>query len=90
VAGGAVAELRSAGATQVVLELPDARPGWADGIPGVEVITAEQGRTVLRLTGNTDDQVLLRMAMAAGRVRAFHSGEPTLADLFAPVLESGS
>ncbi|TDQ04501.1 ABC-2 type transport system ATP-binding protein [Labedaea rhizosphaerae] len=90
VAEGAVAELRAAGATQVVVEMPDARPGWAEGIPGVEVVAAEQGRTVLRLTGNTDDQVLLRMAMAAGRVRAFRSGEPTLADLFAPVLGSGS
>lgn len=90
VAEGAVADLRAEAATQIVVELPDARPGWAEGIPGVDVVVAEQGRTVLRLTGNTDDQVLLRMAMAAGRVRAFRSGEPSLADLFAPVLGSGS
>lgn len=86
VAEGTVAGLRASGATQVVVEVPDAHPGWAEGIPGVEVVTSEQGRTVLRLAGSTDDQVLLRMAMAAGRVRAFRSGEPTLADLFAPLL----
>ena len=83
IAEGAVADLCAAGDAQVVVEVPEAHEGWANGIPGVEVVSAHPGRTVLRLSGTTDDQVLLRMAMAAGRVRSFRSGEQTLADLFA-------
>ncbi|WP_344679085.1 ATP-binding cassette domain-containing protein [Saccharopolyspora taberi] len=88
VACGAVSELRAGGPVRLVVGAPDADPGWADGLPGVRVLTAEPGRTTLELLDGTDDQDVLRAALATGAVREFRRQQPELAELFRDVVGS--
>ena len=64
VAIGEVDELRAGGEVVVA---PDARDGWASGLPGVTVREQDRGRTVLELGAGADDQAVLRAALARGR-----------------------
>ena len=87
---GTVDELRGNGSPEVVVAAPDAPRGWADGLPGVEVVDVCEGRTVLRLAPGVDDQVVLRAALATGPVREFTRHQPTLTELFRTVVGSAS
>ncbi|WP_199441189.1 ABC transporter ATP-binding protein [Umezawaea beigongshangensis] len=84
VACGTVDELRSG--TQLVVEAPDATPGWADGVPGVRVVESGGARTVLDLDPDADDQAVLRAALATGPVREFSRRRSSLTELFRNVV----
>ncbi|WP_433800111.1 ABC transporter ATP-binding protein [Actinomycetospora sp. CA-084318] len=84
VAQGRVDELRAGdapGAT-VVVDAPDAAPGWADAVPGVTTSRVEHGRTVVTLDAGADDQTLLRAALGTGPVHEFTHRRPSLTELF--------
>lgn len=83
---GTVAELRERGPVKLVVDAPDARIGWASGIDGARVVDIAGSRTTLELNGETDDQALLRAALATGPVREFSRHQPTLAELFRDVV----
>ncbi|MEU2350517.1 ATP-binding cassette domain-containing protein [Modestobacter sp. NPDC049651] len=83
VASGTVDELRAAeGRRQLRVVVPDAAPGWAADVPGVRTVSEQRGDTVLDLEPGTDDQLVLKAALATGRVSHFAWREPTLVELF--------
>lgn len=91
VASGTVEELRSGATVRLAVDVPDAPPGWADGLPGVGVVRMSGSTTLLELAGDADDQAVLRAALATGPVREFRRLRPTLAELFRDVVtEDGS
>jgi ABC-2 type transport system ATP-binding protein len=83
VAAGTVEELRRREADRVLrVVVPDAGPGWAQGLPGVRVVSQQAGDTLLELDGVTDDQAVLHAALRTGRVTHFAWREPSLVELF--------
>lgn len=88
VACGGVDELRGVGPEQLIIDVPDAPPGWADGIPGA--VRTEAGLTLVTLDPAADDQEVLRAALAAGPVREFARKRPSLADLFRHTVAAGA
>jgi ABC-2 type transport system ATP-binding protein len=86
VACGSVEELRSGASIQLVVDAPDASQGWADELPGVTVRAQDGTRTVLELSPDLDDQVVLKTALSTGRVREFARRPPSLVDLFRNVV----
>src|SRR4051794_35136913 len=71
VAEGTVDDLRAGGPAHLVVDAPSARPGWAAGLAGVTEQGVEEGRTVLEIGPDVDDQDVLRAALATGPVREF-------------------
>ncbi len=65
-----------------MVDAPAARPGWADGLAGVTVRSQTGTRTRLELSPGTDDQAVLRAALATGPVHEFARRRPDLTDLF--------
>jgi ABC-2 type transport system ATP-binding protein len=90
VAVGRVDELRGAGPRRIVVDVPQAAPGWAAGLPGVRVLASDNGRTELELADGADDQAVLRAALAAGPVRGFGDRRPSLTDLFRDVVSEAA
>jgi ABC-2 type transport system ATP-binding protein len=88
VAVGSVAELRSGGTEELVVEAPQAPQGWADDLPGVTLLSQVGGRTVLTLGQGADDQAVLRAALATGPVREFARRLPSLTELFRHVVSA--
>jgi ABC-2 type transport system ATP-binding protein len=88
VACDTVDELRASGGEELVVHAPQARTGWADGIPGVSVRGEEAGRTVLVLEDGADDQAVLTAALATGPVREFARRRSSLTELFRHVVSS--
>ncbi len=92
VACGSVEELRSGSASRLVVDAPQARPGWARDLPGVVSESAERThdgsgtRTVVELAPDADDQVVLRAALATGPVHEFRWRRPSLTELFRHVV----
>ena len=83
VASGTVPELRAAGSgRQLRVVVPQARPGWAAGLPGVRVVSEQRGDTLLEVAPGHDDQQVLAAALATGPVTHFAWREPTLVELF--------
>ena len=83
VASGTVAELRATGSGRHLrVVAPQARPGWAAGLPGVRVVSEQRGDTLLELAPGQDDQTVLAAALATGPVTHFAWREPTLVELF--------
>jgi ABC-2 type transport system ATP-binding protein len=83
VATGTVPELRAAGSgRQLRVVAPQARPGWAAGLPGVRVVSEQRGDTLLEVAPGHDDQQVLAAALATGPVTHFAWREPTLVELF--------
>jgi ABC-2 type transport system ATP-binding protein len=88
VACGSVDELRADAPAQLLVHAPDAPIGWADAQLGVRAAEYRgDGRTVLDLAPGTDEQPLLRVALATGPVREFSQYRPTLAELFRGVVQ---
>ncbi|HEX6360072.1 ABC transporter ATP-binding protein [Actinophytocola sp.] len=81
---GAVDELRAR--VELVVDVPGARQDWADGLPGVTVLSVHNGLTRLALTDGADDQKVLAAALAAGPVREFTRVRPSLAEVFRDVV----
>jgi ABC-2 type transport system ATP-binding protein len=83
---GPVAELRSGGAVRLLVDVPQAREDWADGLAGVKVLGHKGSVTELELADGADDQSVLKAALATGPVREFARRLPSLADLFRTVV----
>src|SRR5262249_904617 len=86
VAMGAVDELRSSGGRQLMVEADQPRPGWADDLPGVRVVSSDGARTVVELADGADAQPVPQAALAAGPVRSFGPRRPSLTELFRHVV----
>jgi ABC-2 type transport system ATP-binding protein len=95
VACGSVDELRTGSTSRLVVDAPQAPPGWAHGVPGVlgEVSAPGHGEpgtsgtaAVLELAPDADDQLVLRAALATGPVREFRRRRPSLTELFRHVV----
>jgi ABC-2 type transport system ATP-binding protein len=83
VATGTVEDLRAQeGRRQLLVIVRDAPAGWADGLPGVTVVSERRGELVLELADGADDQKVLAAASRAGRVEHFSWRQPTLTELF--------
>jgi ABC-2 type transport system ATP-binding protein len=82
---GPVDELRS-GAAQLLVDAPQAPPGWADDLAGVRVLSYDGGRTLLELDEGADDQSVLTAALRTGPVREFGERRPSLTELFRHVV----
>ncbi|WIY07219.1 ATP-binding cassette domain-containing protein [Amycolatopsis mongoliensis] len=86
VAKGTVEELRAGGAVRLRVDAPDAADGWADALPGVKVLGRTGSVTELELGDGADDQVVLKAALATGRVHEFAREQPSLTELFRSVV----
>lgn len=84
VAVGAVADLTAPHA--LVVDAPDAPPGWAAGLPGVTEVDVHDGRTRLALGPGADDQAVLAAALATGPVHGFTHERHGLAEVFRDVV----
>jgi len=83
VAAGPVDELRRQEAGRLLrVVVPDAPAHWAASVPGVRVVSERAGDTLLELSGDTDDQSVLAVALRTGRVTHFAWRRPTLVELF--------
>jgi ABC-2 type transport system ATP-binding protein len=83
VAVGSVAELRERdGSTVFDVQGPPA--GWASDVPGVLAVDG----TRVRLAPGTDDQQVLKAALAAGPVHEFRRWRPPLTELYRDVVKS--
>ncbi len=87
VAVGSVDDLRAGGTTQLVVEAPQAPPGWADRLAGVRVVSQGTAETVLELDAGADDQAVLRAALVTGPVHSFGYRRPSLTELFRHVVK---
>jgi ABC-2 type transport system ATP-binding protein len=90
VAEGTVDALRSTGPTRLVVDAPQAPPGWASGLAGVTDRGVEDGRTVLELAPGADDQAVLRAALATGPVHELSRRSPSLTELYRHVVSETS
>ena len=86
VACGSIDELRAGAPERLLVDAPAAPPGWADPLPGVEVLRRDGGRTLVELGPGADDQQVLRAALATGPVREFARSRPSLTELFRHVV----
>jgi ABC-2 type transport system ATP-binding protein len=82
VACGTVDELRGQGPVRLWVDAPRAPTGWAERLPGVHVIRAEGSRLLVELGESSDDQAVLRAALATGPVHEFRRDVPSLLDIF--------
>ena len=87
VAAGSVAQLRERDAG-VVLDVEGPPSGWADAVPGAVVERTDGTHTRLRLAAGTDDQDVLRAALAAGPVHEFRRWRPPLTELYRDVVRT--
>lgn len=93
IAGGAIraagsrSELRAAFAVPRYELVVDGDAGWVRDVPGVTVVDLDGPRTVFDLAPDTDDQTVLRTALARGPVRAFSPVVPSLAEIFREVVQ---
>ncbi len=83
VATGTVDELRRRETGRLLrVVTPDAAPRWAEGLPGVRIVSDQAGDAVLELTDGANDQAVLAAALRTGRVTHFAWQQPTLVELF--------
>ena len=86
VACGTVDELVAGGTVRLVVDAPNAREGWANGLPGITVQEHRGVRTVLELGDGADDQQVLQAALATGPVHQFTHRRESLTELFRSVV----
>jgi len=90
VACGTVDELRGGAPAELVVHAPKAPTGWAADIAGATVVSEEDGRTVLRIDDDVDDQAILAAALATGPVHEFSRRRLALTELFRNVVHEGN
>jgi ABC-2 type transport system ATP-binding protein len=61
--------------------------GWLRDEPGVTVVDLDGAHAVLELDPGTDDQHVLKAALARGQVRSFGPVRPSLAEIFREVIK---
>ncbi len=87
VASGTVDELAAAGPRRLVVRIEGERTGqWARGLPGVTVSEVAGGAARLVLDDSVDSDVVLRAAMAVGRVTQFSFQRRRLSEVFREAL----
>ncbi|MFJ6197676.1 ABC transporter ATP-binding protein [Micromonospora sp. NPDC092111] len=84
-AAGRRDELRAAYTLPRFELVVDGDAGWVRDQPGVTLVDLDGARAVVDLTADTDDQAVLRAALARGPVRAFRPVTPSLAEIFREV-----
>ena len=89
VACDSVDALRARGPVRLWVDAPAAPKGWAAGLPGAHVIRTDGTRVLLELAGSTDDQTVLRAALATGPVHEFRRDVPSLLDIFREAMTEG-
>jgi ABC-2 type transport system ATP-binding protein len=89
VAVGGLAELRTGHLDTVIVDAPDAPPGWAENLPGTRVRAVTGTRLVLEIDADADDQVILATALSTGTVREFSRQHASLAERFGELLGPG-
>ena len=90
VASGTIDELRGTGPQQLWVDAPAASPGWAASLRGARVVRSDGTRILLELDASTDDQAILRSALATGPVREFRRDLPSLLDVFREAMIEGT
>ncbi len=87
VANGTVDELASGGARRLVVRVEGDRDGdWARALPGVTFSQVEGGEIRLVLDTSVDSDIVLRAAMAAGRVTEFTFARRKISEVFREAL----
>ena len=86
VALGGVDDLRQAGPRRYWVAGPAATDGWSATVPGMSVVQRDGARTLVELADGTDDQAVLRAALATGPVHEFRRDIPRLSELFRHVV----
>ena len=87
VVSGSVDELATSGARRLQVRVEDDRTGdWAKGIAGVTVSEPAGGAVRMQLDDEVDSDVVLRAAMAAGRVTEFTFTRRRLSEVFREAL----
>ena len=86
VALGTVDDLSARGPVRYWVDAPSASPGWYDGVSGAVLIEQDGPNWLIQLADGTDEQGVLRAALAAGPLREFRRDRPTLAQLFRNVM----
>jgi ABC-2 type transport system ATP-binding protein len=66
--------------------LVDGDAGWLRDVPGVTLLDLDGDCAVFELAPGTDDQDILRAALARGPVRSFGPVIPTLSEIFREVI----
>jgi ABC-2 type transport system ATP-binding protein len=85
-AAGDRASLRAAHALPRHRLLVDTDAGWLRDQPGITLLDLDGPEAVFELDPGTDDQQVLRAALARGPVRAFGPVVPSLTDIFREVV----
>jgi ABC-2 type transport system ATP-binding protein len=86
VALGTVDELTARGPLRYWVDAPGAVAGWYGGVPGTSLVEQDGSRWLLQLDDGTDDQTVLRAALATGPVQEFRRDRPALTQLFRDVM----
>lgn len=89
VAVGSVDELRGGGPVRIWVDAPAAPKEWAARVPGVQTVRTDGTRVLLQLDDSTDDQSVLRAALATGPVHEFSRDVPSLLDIFREAMTEG-
>jgi ABC-2 type transport system ATP-binding protein len=83
IACGTVDELRGQGPERLWVDAPNAPADWAARLPGgLKVVRVDGTRLLLQLGPSTDDQEVLRAALATGPVREFSRDRLSLLEIF--------
>ena len=83
VISGTVDDLATSGARRLVVRVAgDRTADWANGLPGVSVSEVSAGAVRLVLDDDVDSDVVLKAAMAAGRVTQFSFERRRLSEVF--------
>ncbi len=90
VALGTVDELTERGPVRYWADAPSARAGWYDSVPGATLVEQDGSRWLVQLGDGTDDQAVLRAALATGPVHEFRRDRPALTQLFRDVMSGNA
>ncbi|MFI0966050.1 ABC transporter ATP-binding protein [Streptomyces sp. NPDC021080] len=89
VACGTVDELSADGGTHLYIEVDGASPDWLERVEGIESARPEGAGTAVRLRAGHDENRLVRHALSAGNLRAFHRRRAGLPELFRHYVSAG-
>ena len=80
-------DLATRGGRRLVVRVEgDRRADWARGLPGVTISEVDGGAARLLLDDSVDSDVVLRVAMAAGKVTQFSFERRRLSEVFREAL----
>jgi ABC-2 type transport system ATP-binding protein len=86
VALGTVNELTERGPLRFWVDAPGAAAGWYDGVAGTTLVEQDGSRWLIQFASDTDEQAVLRAALATGPVHEFRRDKPALTQLFRDVM----